>query len=114
MLRESDFGILFRKPELYARAGFSTKFAECMSNGVPMLCNAVGGADTVLETGMDGIVISDMSEESLEGGIRAACSLDDNEIIAMKRAALEKALRLFEPSEYREPFSLYLDSLISK
>ena len=114
MLRDSDFGILFRKPELYARAGFSTKFAECMSNGVPMLCNAVGGADTVLKTGVDGIVISDMSDESIEGGIRVACSLDDCELIAMKRAALEKALRLFEPSEYREPFSLYLDSLISK
>lgn len=114
MLRDSDFGILFRKPELYARAGFSTKFAECMSNGVPMLCNAVGGADTVLETGVDGIVISDMSDESIEGGIRVACSLDDCELIAMKRAALEKALRLFEPSEYREPFSFYLDSLISK
>ncbi len=114
MLRESDFGILFRKPELYARAGFSTKFAECMSNGVPMLCNAVGGADTVLETGVDGIVISDMSEESMEEGIRVACSLNDCELIAMKRAALEKALRLFEPSVYSESFSLYLDSLISK
>lgn len=114
MLRESDFGILFRKPELYARAGFSTKFAECMSNGVPMLCNEVGGADIILETGVDGIVISDMGEKSMEEGIKVACSLSDCELMAMKKAALDKALQLFSPAEYRDSFSLYLDTLINR
>lgn len=114
MLRESDFGILFRKPELYARAGFSTKFAECMSNGVPMLCNEVGGADAVLETGVDGIVVPDMSEKSMEDGIKVACSMSDCELMAMKKAALDKALQLFNQAEYRDSFSLYLDALISK
>lgn len=114
MLRESDFGILFRKPELYARAGFSTKFAECMSNGVPMLCNEVGGADAVLETGVDGIVVPDMSEKSMEDGIKVACSMNDCELMAMKKAALDKALQLFNQAEYRDSFSLYLDALISK
>ena len=114
MLRESDFGILFRKPELYARAGFSTKFAECMSNGVPMLCNEVGGADAVLETGVDGIVISDIGEKAMEDGIKLACSLSDCELLTMKKAALDKALQLFSPEEYRDSFSLYLGSLISR
>ncbi|WP_443730503.1 glycosyltransferase [Slackia isoflavoniconvertens] len=114
MLRESDFGILFRKPELYARAGFSTKFAECMSNGVPMLCNEVGGADAVLETGVDGIVVPDMSEKSMEDGIKVACSMSDCELMAMKKAALDKALQLFNQEEYRDSFRLYLDALISK
>ncbi len=114
MLRESDFGILFRKPELYARAGFSTKFAECMSNGVPMLCNEVGGADIILETGVDGIVISDMGEKSMEEGIKVACSLSDCGLMTMKKAALDKALQLFSPAEYRDSFSLYLDTLINR
>jgi len=111
MLREADFGILFRQPELYARAGFSTKFAECMSNGVPMLCNAVGGADLVLSPGIDGLVVPDLEPASLVAGIKAACDMDDDALLAMKRAALLKAKQLFQPESYMEDLSDFLASL---
>lgn len=112
MLREADFGILFRQPELYARAGFSTKFAECMSNGVPMLCNAVGGADIVLSPGIDGLVVPDLGLDSLTSGIEAACDMDDGALLAMKRAALEKSKRLFQPENYVAELSEFLKSLL--
>lgn len=111
MLREADFGILFRQPELYARAGFSTKFAECMSNGVPMLCNAVGGADLVLSPGIDGLVVPNLEPSSLIEGLKAACNMDDNALLVMKRAALDKSKHLFEPEGYVEDFSDFLDTL---
>ena len=113
MLQESDFGILFRTPDLYSRAGFSTKFAECMSNGVPMLCNAVGGADLILENMIDGIVIPDLSNQALLDGITSACNLTDHELTSMKRAALEKALKLFESDTYIDSFSSFLNSVLS-
>lgn len=111
MLRKADFGILFRQPELYARAGFSTKFAECMSNGVPMLCNTVGGADLVLLPGIDGVVVPDLEPASLVAGIKAACDMDDDALLAMKRAALSKAKQLFQPENYMEDLSDFFASL---
>lgn len=109
MLRTADFGILFRRPERYARAGFSTKFAECMSNGVPMLCNAVGGADLVLENGRDGIVIPDCSGGSMDEALRITCNMDDSDLARMKHAAFVKARRLFSQETYIGPFRVYLD-----
>lgn len=111
MLRRADFGILFRRAELYARAGFSTKFAECMSNGVPMLCNAVGGADLVLESGVDGIVVPDLCAGSLVNGVIAACNMDDARLLAMKRAALAKSKELFQPENYVGGFLEFMESL---
>lgn len=111
MLRQADFGILFRQPALYARAGFSTKFAECMSNGVPMLCNAVGGADLVLESGIDGIVVPDLSADSLVNGLTTACNIDDTPLHAMKCAALAKSEELFRPENYVGEFSEFMESL---
>lgn len=113
LLQDSDFGILFRMPDLYSRAGFSTKFAECMSNGVPMLCNAVGGADLILENKIDGIVISDLSNQALLDGVISACNLSDYELLNMKQAALQKALNLFEPNNYIDSFSSFLNSVLS-
>lgn len=111
MLRRADFGILFRRPELYARAGFSTKFAECMSNGVPMLCNAVGGADLVVSPGVDGIVVPDLEPGSLADGIATACDMEDDELLAMKRAALAKSKELFQPENYMREFSEFMEGL---
>lgn len=111
MLRRADFGILFRQPALYARAGFSTKFAECMSNGVPMLCNAVGGADLVLSPGVDGIVVPDLKLASLAEGVRSACCMSDDELIDMKRATLAKSKELFQPENYVVQMTEFLGSL---
>ena len=84
-----------------------------MSNGVPMLCNAVGGADLILENMIDGIVIPDLSNRALLDGITSACNLTDHELTSMKRAALEKAIKLFESDNYIDSFSSFLNSVLS-
>lgn len=111
MLRHADFGILFRRPERYAKAGFSTKFAECMSNGVPMLCNRVGGADLVIENEVEGLVIDDCSPLHMEEAIRFACEMDDVKLRDMKTAAFKKAQQLFNLDNYIEPFSAFMNEL---
>lgn len=111
MLKTADFGVLFRRPETYAKAGFSTKFAECMSAGVPMLCNEVGGADSVLRSGVDGIVVPDLEPASVRGGLESACGMSDSELLRMKAAALNKSHELFEQERYRAGFSAFLESV---
>ena len=108
LLESADFGVLFREPKTYARAGFSTKFAECMSCGVPMICNSVGGADVVIDSDVDGIVISDLTRASMANGLKKACSMDEKSLSAMKRAALKKARGLFAMENYRCSFSSFL------
>lgn len=108
MLETADFGVLLRKPETYAKAGFSTKFAECMSAGVPMLCNEVGGADSVLLDGVDGIVVPDLTLPSVATGLEMACDMSDEDLRRMKGAALEKAQRLFEQDTYKDGFAAFL------
>ena len=112
-LRGADWGILLRYPELYARAGFSTKFAECMSNGVPMIANKVGGAETILENGLDGIVIPDCEAHTLDELLEKTCNMSDEELYEIKTRAYEKAGRLFELDRYVQTFSAFIDEVCS-
>ncbi len=57
IIKKSDLSVLLRKPLRYAKAGFSTKFAESMILGVPVLCNRVGGADIHIVDGYNGYKI---------------------------------------------------------
>lgn len=111
LLDSADFGVLFRKPETYARAGFSTKFAECMSCGVPMICNSVGGADAVIDPDVDGIVIPDLTKASMVHGLAKACGMDEKSLNAMKQAALGKARDLFGMENYQRGFSSFLEKV---
>ncbi|MBS5500810.1 MAG: glycosyltransferase family 4 protein [Collinsella stercoris] len=112
-LREADWGILLRYPELYARAGFSTKFAECMSNGVPMIANKVGGAEVILENGLDGLVIPDCEARTLDELLEKTCNMSDEELYEIKNRAYEKAGRLFEIDGYVQSFSAFIDEVCS-
>ena len=102
IVKKSDFGILFRHNKRYAKAGFSTKFAECMSLGVPMLCNAIGGCDSMIKNGHNGFLTktSDMNEilEVLE----QILSMPEESIVALKQQTRKFALEHFAPDSYIE------------
>lgn len=82
-----------------------------MSNGVPMLCNRVGGADLVIENEVEGLVIDDCSPLHMEEAIRFACEMDDVKLRDMKTAAFKKAQQLFNLDNYIEPFSAFMNEL---
>lgn len=110
-LLSADFGLLLRKPELYAIAGFSTKFGECMSLGVPMFCNAVGGADSELDNWVNGVVVADYNVNTLVDAISHICNLDSSSLLQMRRAAREKAEQLFNVDVYVNSFKIFLEGL---
>lgn len=104
-VKRADFGILLRNNQRYAKAGFSTKFAECMSLGVPMICNKVGGTDTLINSWKNGILIDDYQEETLVGLLNIIIKTDITEIVKMKVSAKQDAQKFFSGERYQKQLS---------
>lgn len=96
----ADFSILFRENLRYAKAGFSTKLSESLSLGIPVLCNAVGGADVIIQDGINGIKINSYEVEEIIKAIERILDMDQQTIDKMKKNALNAAQRLFLGSRY--------------
>lgn len=111
IVKKADFGVLLRREERYAKAGFSTKFSECMSNGVAMICNSVGGADLFVDNMKDGIVIDDMSNLVLEDTLKLIYQMDEIDLLSMRINAYLKSKKMFERKNYIENFKVFLESL---
>lgn len=112
IVRSCDFGLLLRHPQLYARAGFSTKAVEYLTNGLPLLCNAVGGVDTLIDSGADGFVLGpeETDEESLLAFLQKLEQLDCVDIDRMSSSARLKASRLFMEEHYQGAFRSFLEA----
>lgn len=101
-IRHADFGILFRKNERYAKAGFSTKFAECMSCGVPMMCNSVGGTDTLIRDGENGILTQSYDKHELSEALERISRMDEKKLLSMKATAYADACQYFSSENSRD------------
>lgn len=113
-VKHADFGILLRNNLRYAKAGFSTKFAECMSLGVPMICNKVGGSDILIDSWKNGILTDDYQKETLVDLLNKIIRTDITEILKMKVKAKQDALKYFSGERYKKQLSELLrgDSVI--
>ena len=108
IVENSDFSVLLRHPLRYAKAGFSTKFAESMSLGVPMLCNRVGGAEMIIKDRVDGVLTDSVKVEDLSSLIEELCEMPYESICRMKQAAYSKANKMFDYRSYIEPMKMFL------
>ena len=95
VIEKADFSILFRENLRYAKAGFSTKLSESLSLGIPVLCNAVGGADEIIIDGFNGIKIEGCDSASIMKAIERILLLAEGWIAAMKQHAIEPAKQRF-------------------
>ena len=111
IVAEADFSFLLRENKRYAKAGFSTKFAESMLCGVPVICTKVGGADTVIESGKDGLLLADNTYETLEKTVEYLLEMKSDEILAMKCNAYRTAEKLFLSSNYLTDIKTFLDEI---
>ena len=111
-LKTKHFGVLFRHNQLYAKAGFSTKFGECMLNGVPMICNSVGGADLLINNWVDGIVLPDAKDETIRSALCDICELSPSELLEMRKAAISTANSRFLLDNYYKPFSTFIHNIV--
>ncbi|MDD4436550.1 MAG: glycosyltransferase [Tissierellia bacterium] len=108
IIRKADFGVLLRKNERYAKAGFSTKFAECMANGVAMICNSVGGADSLMTHLHDGMIIEGIDHQQIVEILTKALSLTVDELYNIKNNAFITAKKHFDRSDYCNLLAAFL------
>ena len=110
-MKNADFSFLFRYNKRYAKAGFSTKFVECMSFGVPMICNRIGGTDSIIEDNVDGFVLENIDDGNLDIFLKKLYLLDKRKILNMKKAAFAKAQKMFTPENHKNDLKEFLDNL---
>ena len=114
IISNADFGLLLRHNKRYAKAGFSTKFSECMSNGVPMICTSVGGADTIIDNYVDGILLHDNQVDTIVETLLDIIRMPNEKIISMKKSAYKKANNTFKSTVYYEKMQKFLYSISNK
>ena len=96
-LEESDYSLLLRPDnERYTMAGFPTKSAEAMSNGVAMICNLTSDLGMYLEDGINSIIVNQCTAESMTTAIRRVLKLSQQDINQMKENAKKTAIENFD------------------
>lgn len=109
IVSKSDFSFLLRQNKRYAKAGFSTKFSESLSHGVPVICTKVGGADILVEHMKNGVLIDNNDSYTIERALFEILNLTDKEILNMKNAAYETALTYFDYHSYEESLKAFIN-----
>lgn len=107
-VRASDFTVLFRREKRFAKAGYSTKVAESLFNGVPVLCNEIGGTDTDIENRKNGIKIKGLSMEDVHEGLLQIARLNREESAQLRRNCRVIGDRLFNADHYAEQIDAFL------
>lgn len=114
IVSQADFSLLLREKKRYARAGFSTKFAESMCMGVPVICTKVGGSDQVITDMQDGVHLKDNEVETVLEKLQELLALPESRILEMKRRACETACDIFSVSSYEKSMKAFLDESCRK
>ena len=102
LIVETDFSFLLREKKRYALAGFSTKFAESLSLGIPVICNKIGGCDKLISDGITGFLLEDSSSQTIVTLIDKISNLPSSTLYKMKMDALNFAKSFFLPQIYED------------
>lgn len=112
IVKQADFSVLFRENLRYAKAGFSTKFSESMSLGVPVICNEVGGCDTLIHNWENGIVLKDGAVETIKECLCNLLEQSDSTLEEMKKGAVKLAEERFSVRANKQTIQRMLDDLL--
>ncbi|MBE9895528.1 glycosyltransferase family 4 protein [Enterococcus casseliflavus] len=110
-LKRSDFSFLIRPKKVYSKAGFSTKFAESLYHGVPVICNEVGSGDLFIENGKNGFKINSFSEVQLLEVLKKILVLKSDELEAIKQNAFVTGEKNFFADYYERDLRLFIERI---
>ena len=113
-VRSSDFTVLFRRNKRFAKAGYSTKVAESLYNGVPVFCNEIGGTDRDIENGKNGVKIKELSMQGVYDGLMQIARLSPEECASIRKNCREIGDQLFSADNYVEPINEFLKKVSAK
>lgn len=111
IIRNADFSFLLRENKRYAKAGFSTKFAESMLHGVPVICTHIGGCDTMVKSYINGVLVENNEEKTIELVLNKLLRYSSEEIYEIKQAALKEATMMFDMHRYSGELLVFLESI---
>lgn len=114
IIKRADFSVLFRENLRYAKAGFSTKFAESLSLGVPVICNQVGGCDQLIKSHENGILLPNGDYETIKEALGKILLLSPEEIYGMKENAINTAKSFFSKEVNQKKIKELVDYLFDK
>ncbi|WP_230709518.1 glycosyltransferase [Psychrobacter sp. CCUG 69069] len=77
LVRSADYSIIIRPPIRSVQAGFPTKFVESLAVGTPVIANITSDLDSYLIDGVNGLICSDSSLESIKATINKAFEVED-------------------------------------
>ena len=105
LMHKSDYGVLFRNKSLYSVAGFSTKFCEYLSAGLPVICNEVGGADEFIIDQKNGFKLPALSDAHLSSLLEHLSVLNNEDYLSMQTEAFKTAVNTFHINSYTNTFT---------
>ncbi|MEF1173779.1 glycosyltransferase [Vibrio sinaloensis] len=107
-LINADFSVLFRDFKRDSVAGFPSKVAESIVNGIPVIVTDVGDISLYLENGKEILTSPPQDLISQKASLRSAILMSDQNISSMKEYA--RSNRSFVPENYLEDIRFFINS----
>ena len=109
----ADFMVLLREPNRKSMAGFPTKFAESMTAGVPVICNATSDLAQYVIHGETGFMVKGFSYEDILDCLRNHVLTLSKEMVSYMRNETKAHGGCFSWNSilYKKELSKFIDSL---
>lgn len=111
LTHSADFTILLREDKRYAHAGFSTKFVESLSAGVPVIANPTSDIGEYLRDGHEGVLLENHSPEAFAAGVRRLFEMPCSRWREMRFHARRRAEECFDYRRYIPPLKDFIEGL---
>lgn len=104
-LGNNDLLVLPRPNSWQAYFGFSTKLAEYLSTGLPVLATAVGDNPKYITDGVNGYILESLNEHTLCNKIKSIMKISEEERELVGREGKNTMLKYFHYSNYSTTLS---------
>lgn len=111
---QADYSILLRKQTINSKAGFPTKIAESMVQGIPIICNLTSDLNLYVKDKISGIVLLSDSKEDIKEGLKKIQNISMNNYEKMSKQCLKIAEKNFDYREYIEKIKKFNKNLYIK
>ena len=96
LLRSANFSVFFREPNRVSNTGFSTKFVEAITLGIPVISNPTSDIPLYLRDGENGILAKSIADSDVDAALRRAVTFSTEQ-----RQAMIAACRSDNPFDMR-------------
>lgn len=110
LLKASDFAVFFRKPNRVANVGFSTKFVEATSLGIPIISNVTSDIPEYLKDGVNGFLAPEFTDQAMYQALEKALMLSPSELSVMHERC--RVRQPFSYEKWRDVTQQFLDNLV--